>query len=33
MSLPDQVRRYIPEEYYRLERAAEFRSDYYRGEI
>ncbi|MDB5353838.1 MAG: hypothetical protein JWN24_291 [Phycisphaerales bacterium] len=33
MDLPKRGQRYTPEEYYRLERAAESKSDYYRGEI
>jgi Uma2 family endonuclease len=33
MSLPQTIRRYTPREYYQLERAAEFRSDFYKGEI
>lgn len=33
MTLPPRVKRYTPQEYYRLERDAEFKSDYYEGEI
>ena len=33
MGLPQPVKRYTPEEYYRLERDAAYRSDYYDGEI
>ncbi|HSZ56697.1 MAG TPA: Uma2 family endonuclease [Tepidisphaeraceae bacterium] len=33
MAFPQRVKRYTPEEYYRLERDAEFKSDYYDGEI
>jgi Uma2 family endonuclease len=33
MGLSKRGQRYTPEEYYRLERAAQFKSDYYRGEI
>ncbi|HWE95513.1 MAG TPA: Uma2 family endonuclease [Tepidisphaeraceae bacterium] len=33
MDLPKRGQRYTPEEYYRLERAAEFKSDYYQGAI
>jgi Uma2 family endonuclease len=33
MSLPQPIRRYTPQEYYKLERTAEYKSDYYRGEI
>jgi Uma2 family endonuclease len=33
MGLPQPVKRYTPQEYYRLEREAEYRSDYYNGEI
>ena len=33
MTLPQQVKHYTPQEYYRLEREAEFKSDYYDGEI
>jgi Uma2 family endonuclease len=33
MALPQPVKRYTPQEYYVLERAAEYKSDYYQGEI
>jgi Uma2 family endonuclease len=33
MAVPQPVKRYSPAEYYRLEREAEYRSDYYDGEI
>lgn len=33
MSLPRPIKRYTPQEYYELERTAEHKSDYYRGEI
>ena len=33
MGLPKSVKRYTPQEYYALEREAEYRSDYYDGEI
>src|SRR5258708_1959970 len=33
MTVPQRIRRYTPEEYYRLEHAAESKSDYYNGEI
>jgi Uma2 family endonuclease len=33
MTLPQQVRRYTPGEYYQLERDADYKSDYYDGEI
>ena len=33
MSHPQQVRRYTPDEYYRLERNADHRSEFYDGEI
>ncbi len=33
MGLPTPIKRYTPQEYYALERAAEYRSDYYNGEI
>ena len=33
MGLPQPIKRYTPQEYYALERDAEFKSDYYDGEI
>jgi Uma2 family endonuclease len=33
MGLPKPVKRYTPQEYYALEREAEYKSDYYQGEI
>jgi Uma2 family endonuclease len=33
MALPQPVKRYTPQEYYALEHEAEYKSDYYRGEI
>jgi Uma2 family endonuclease len=33
MSVPPPLRRFTPQEYYRLERAAQYKSDYYDGEI
>jgi Uma2 family endonuclease len=33
MALPQPVKRYTPQEYYALERQAEYKSDYYKGEI
>ena len=33
MGLPQPIKRYTPEEYYRLERDAAYKSDYYDGEI
>jgi Uma2 family endonuclease len=33
MTLPQPVKRYTPQEYYALEREAEYKSDYYQGEI
>src|SRR5258708_7634138 len=33
MTVPQRIRRYTPEEYYRLEHDAESKSDYYNGEI
>ena len=33
MGLPQRVKRYTPQEYYRIERAAAYKSDYYDGEI
>jgi Uma2 family endonuclease len=33
MGLPQPVKRYTPEEYYALEREAEYKSEYYQGEI
>jgi Uma2 family endonuclease len=33
MGLPQPIKRYTPEEYYRLERDAPYKSDYYDGEI
>jgi Uma2 family endonuclease len=33
MALPQPVKRYTPPEYYALEREAEYKSDYYEGEI
>jgi Uma2 family endonuclease len=33
MSLPQPTRRFTPQEYYELERKAEYKSDYYDGEI
>lgn len=33
MGLPQPTKRYTPEEYYRLEREAAYKSDYYAGEI
>jgi Uma2 family endonuclease len=33
MGIPKPVKRYTPAEYYELERAAEYKSDYYDGEI
>ncbi|HSV16030.1 MAG TPA: hypothetical protein VLI90_17340 [Tepidisphaeraceae bacterium] len=33
MSLAQPVKKYTPQEYYRLERAASYKSDYYAGEI
>jgi Uma2 family endonuclease len=33
MGLPKPAKRYTPEEYYRLEREASYKSDYYAGEI
>lgn len=33
MSVPQPVKRYTPQEYYRMERAASYKSDYYKGEI
>lgn len=33
MSLPQRIRRFTPREYYELERTAEYKSDYYDGEI
>jgi Uma2 family endonuclease len=33
MALPQPVKRYTPQEYYALEREAEYKSDYYQGEI
>jgi Uma2 family endonuclease len=33
MSLAEKVTRYTPQEYYALERAASYKSDYYDGEI
>jgi len=33
MALPQPVKRYTPQEYYRLEREAGYRSEYYDGEI
>ena len=33
MGLPKLVKRYTPQEYYELEREAEYKSDYYQGEI
>jgi len=33
MGLPQQVKRFTPQEYFDLERKATYRSDYYRGEI
>jgi Uma2 family endonuclease len=33
MGVPDPAKRYTSEEYYRLERAAAWKSDYYNGEI
>jgi Uma2 family endonuclease len=33
MSVPHEIRRYTPQEYYALERAAAYKSDYYKGEI
>ena len=33
MGLPKLVKRYTPQEYYELERQAEYKSDYYQGEI
>src|SRR5579862_2344742 len=33
MTMPQRVKRYTPQEYYRLEDEAEFKSDYYKGEI
>jgi Uma2 family endonuclease len=33
MGLPQPVKRYTPREYYALEREAEYRSDYYNGQI
>jgi Uma2 family endonuclease len=33
MGFAKPVQRFTPEEYYRLERAADYKSDYYRGEI
>ena len=33
MGLPPPIKRYTPQEYYELERAATYKSDYYAGEI
>ena len=33
MGMPQPIKRYTPREYYALERAAEYRSEYYKGEI
>ena len=33
MTLPQRVKKYTPEEYYRLERKAGYKSDYFHGEI
>jgi len=33
MSVPQPIKRYTPQEYYRLEREATYKSDYYNGEI
>jgi len=33
MSIAQPIRRFTPQEYYRLERAADCKSDYYDGEI
>src|SRR5665213_2977882 len=33
MGVPQPAKRYTPEEYYRLERDAAYKSDYYNGEI
>jgi len=33
MTLPEKIRRFTPVEYYRLEREAEYKSNYYDGEI
>jgi Uma2 family endonuclease len=33
MAIPQPVKRYTPAEYYELERAADYKSDYYKGEI
>ena len=33
MAVPKEITRYTPSEYYELERAATYRSDYFRGEI
>lgn len=33
MSVPQTIKRYTPQDYYRLERAATYKSDYYDGEI
>jgi Uma2 family endonuclease len=33
MAIPQPVRRYTPQEYYALERAAGYKSDYYQGEL
>jgi Uma2 family endonuclease len=33
MAIPQAIKRYTPQEYYELERTADYRSDYYDGEI
>ena len=33
MAIPKTIKRYTPQEYYALERAADYKSDYYQGEI